>query len=208
MTIYLDPNNFSIDLPFSRRLPVSRITLASIELPLTQYIIEVNANQIYFSEALDIIINNIEFESLKNFTIEEHDGSLLQIQFLPYLNPIKSINPIGTLVGTSDTITFTTYFLHSIKSFGDIYDSWGLSYPMTLINTLLNTLQGYNTTIETVTRLVPLKNPYLTINFENEFSITLPPDFNRTITFTDNNKINSYVYSLGIPSPAFLANSF
>src|SRR5690606_30169558 len=107
---YPEPNNFSIELPFSRGLPVSRVTLASIELPLTQYIIEVNANRIYFSEALDLIVNNMESDALRSFIIEEqynnnNNNNLLTVQFPSYLNPIESISPVGSPVGAGHIIT-------------------------------------------------------------------------------------------------------
>lgn len=207
--IYPEPNNFSLDLPFSRGLPVSRVTLASIELPLTQYIIEVNSNRIYFSEALDLIINDMESESLRNFTIEEYNGSVLAVQFPPYLNPIETISPIGTPLSAGDVITFTTTFTHSIETFGDIYESWGLSYPMTIIGTPLSTIQSAIATDEvTISRLVPSKNPYLQVISDTVFTLTLPSDFVGTVTF-ENNSSNSYgyVYSPGVPSPIFLANA-
>lgn len=60
---------------------------------------------------------------------------------------------------------------------------------------------------ESIAQLVPSKNPYLTILSNHEFTLQLPPDFDVTIIFIENNGSGGYIYSPGIPSPAFLANA-
>ena len=128
ITLYPESNDFVLDINFSRGLPVQRIYMGSVELPLPQYIIEDEWDRLYVSEGLALIVNSENEECLRQFTIREWDGTTLRAILPIWLNPIVDIdmtNPTSPI--------FTTMFEHAL----DLRGQWNWGTPIRLISTVL-----------------------------------------------------------------------
>ncbi len=158
LELYPEPNDFKLEVIFSRGLPVTRISLGSIELPLPQYIIEKEWSRIYLSEGLALIVNSESEECLRELTIREWDGTIVRAVLPIWLNPIIDVD-------ASDPTSpiFTTMFEHAL----DLRDQWNWGAPIRLISTVL-----------TDTDLIDLTahNPNLDILSPNMFRLrNVPP---------------------------------
>lgn len=128
LEFYPEPNDVKLDINFSRGLPVTRISLGSIELPLPQYIIEKEWSRIYLSEGFALIVNSELEECLRELTVREWDGSIVRATLPIWLNPIVDID-------TSDPTSpiFMTMFAHALGLRGE----WDWGAPIRLISTVL-----------------------------------------------------------------------
>jgi hypothetical protein len=191
LAVYPEPNDFTIPINFSRGLPVQRISLGSIELPLPQYIIEEAWNRIYFSEGLELIVNDPSNEGIRRFTIQEYDNdNIIVAEFPAYLNPIIDVNP--AIASAGDTVVFTTMYTHSLELFSSEYARIGL--PMSITATPLT---------GNITNLI---NDFHVLN-ETEFEIVVPDGvtFQSSMPSSSDIPIYGFVHAPAIPSPDILA---
>lgn len=130
---YPEPNDFKVDVNFSRGLPVQRIYLGSIELPLPQYIIEDEWSQFYMSEGFSINATaGSEIQCQRTFAIQDDSatGMAIYAAELPvFLNPIVSIDN-----SLPNSPVFETLYTHNL----DIRQLWSWGVPMRLISTNLS----------------------------------------------------------------------
>jgi hypothetical protein len=96
---------------------IEMISLCSAEIPLSQYIVEVNQNQIYYSEG----IRFDEGDAHRRFVVEVDGGAQEFEVVLPlYLNKIVRVD-----VGADVTsVIFTTEFEHGLE-LADCWTTWG-----------------------------------------------------------------------------------
>lgn len=178
-------NDVIIPCRFPNRINVAQISLGSLELPLTQYNIESDWNELYFDEGIDLYIIEPQDESIVQLVISEN-GTEYVAQLPPRLNPVISIDP--TAVGTTSAI-FTTQYPHCLHLRGLF--NWG--EPMKLIDT----------PIVGDPMLLTAGNTSLTILSDTTFQLDWgSPSY----TFTDNGSgFFGYVTTPSIPSPVYLA---
>ena len=177
-------NNITLPIPLpSGRLPAVEFRLGSIELPLSQYTIESLWQNVYFDEGLDLIITDVDSQSLLQFGILEANGNTILAELPPSTNPITSIANNGTT-----TPIFTTYFPHRLE-LRSLYN-WG--DPMKLIGTPITDPAVYEFTAS---------NASLTIISPTQFQLNL----SSAITFTTLGTIFGYVRAPTIPNPHILA---
>lgn len=182
LILYPEPNDFKLDINFSRGLPVQRIYLGSIELPLPQYIIEKEWNRIYLSEGLALIVNSENEECLREFTIREWDGTIVRTILPIWLNPIVDVD----LSDPTNPI-FTTMFEHAL----DLRGQWDWGAPIRIISTVL-----------TDPSLIELteKNPNLSIVSPFSFQLHNVPAVPQLVPN------QGYLHAPAIANPEKLAN--
>lgn len=180
LTLYPDANDFRLDINFSRGLPVTRISLGSIELPLPQYIIEEEWSNIYLSEGFALIVNSENDLCMREFSVREWDGSIARAVLPIWLNPLVSIDQIG------NTAVFTTLFEHGL----DLRGEWDWGSPIQIVSTNLP---------PSVSAL-PLDNPNLTILSPTTFSLSNVPG---GVVLVPN---QGYLHAPAIANPAKLAS--
>lgn len=178
--VHPDPADCVIDINRSRGLPVSRMYLGSIELPLPQYIIEDAWNRLHVSEGLALIVNSEEELSLRTFTIMEYDGTMFDVILPIWLNPVINVDDSDPL-----NPVFETMFPHALALRGQ----WTWE-PIRLIGSSIN-----NTSIVELTE----DNTSLNILSSTEFQLALPAG----VAWVPENF--GYVHAPAIPSPEFLA---
>lgn len=179
-------NDVIIPCRFPNRINVAQVTLGSLELPLTQYTIEQNWQQLYFDEGIDLYVMDAQSESLVQFSIDEN-GTTYTAQLPPRLNPIIDISPLSS----TNTAIFTTQYPHMLSLRGLF--NWG--EPMKLISTPL-TDPDYTAFTDLNTT-----NVGLVILSDTEFQLTWS---GAAVTF-NTNTVLGYVSTPSIPSPSYLA---
>ena len=155
-SVYPEPNDFYLDLHMSQnRLPVQKIILGSVELPLTQWTIEEDWKNVYFDEGLRLIVTSDDNLDLVLFGIQKSDGTILLGMIPPSDNLIEQV----TVVSATEAI-FNTEHPHGLG----VVDEWNWGQPIQITNTFLSpslTLAG---------------NPTLTIIDDTTFSVAnIPP---------------------------------
>jgi hypothetical protein len=178
--IYPDPADCVIDINLSRGIPISRMYLGSIELPLPQYIIEDAWNRLHVSEGLALIVNSEDELPLRTFTIMEYDGNMFDVIVPIWLNPVVDVDQSDPL-----NPIFTTMFPHALALRGE----WTWE-PIRLIGSSIT-----NTSLLELTE----DNPSLTILSSTEFQLAIPAPQN----WVPENF--GYVHAPAIPNPEFLA---
>ncbi len=179
---YPEPNDFSLDINFSRGLPITRMYMGSIELPLPQQTVEEEWSRLYFDEGTTFIVNSEEDLCLRTLTIQEFDGSIVESIIPIWLNPIIDVDISDPLAPI-----FTTAFDHALELRG--FWNWGT--PIRLISTDLTD----PTFID------------LTIN-NNNLSILSPTEFQISglaVPFVPSGNPFGYVHAPAIANPAVLA---
>ena len=195
---YPHANDVVLPVNFSRGLPVERISLGSVELPLPQYIVEEVWSQIYFSEGLALIVNSESEECLREFNVQEFDGTLLEVKLPIWLNPIIDID----LTTPSEPI-FTTEFEHGLELYMDLWD-WGS--PIELISTVLTDPAFTNLNSSNVNLVILDENRFQLLNvvpaiaatggYVHAPSIANPEKLANMITFGLNSLSSNFTYSM------------
>lgn len=181
-----NPTN-DVDIPTNMprlRTPVVQLYLGSVELPLSQYLIESLWNTVYFDEGLRIIVNNEADQCMREFTVIVNGDPITGV--IPVLfNPIVDVdvtNPLAPI--------FTTQFDHALELRGQ----WDWGSPMKLVSTNLLDPALVNLTAA---------NANLTILSNTEFQISNLP---APVAFTPQGGIYGHLYAPPIASPAKLAS--
>lgn len=180
---YPEPNDFTLDINFSRGLPVTRIYLGSIELPLPQLTVEEAWSRLYFDEGTSFIVNEPNELCLRTLTIQEFDGTFVESVIPIWLNPIVQVD-----VSDPQSPIFTTLFDHAL----DLRGLWTWGSPIRLISTTLTNPEFIDLTGD---------NPNLTILTPNSFQLS-----NLPAPFVPSGNPLGYVHAPAIGNPQYLAN--
>lgn len=182
LKLYPQPNDFKLPINFPRGLPITRLSLGSIELPLPQYIIEEAWNRIYLSEGLSLIVNSENQECLRRFTIREYDGTVVEVIVPIYLNEFVNIDATDP-----NSPIFETAFEHGL----DLRSQWNWGAPIRIISTSL--------TDPDVINLTP-NNQYLQILSPTTFQLVNIP------TPLTSPELGGYLHAPPIANPQKLAD--
>ena len=180
---YPEANDFTLDINFSRGLPVTRIYLGSLELPLPQLTVEEAWSRLYFDEGTSFIINEAADLCLRTLTIQEFDGTFVNSIIPIWLNPILQVD-----VSDPSSPIFTTLYEHAL----DLRGLWTWGTPIRLISTDLTDPTFIDLTAE---------NSNLTVLTTNSFQIS-----NLPAPFVPSGNPFGYVHAPAIGNPQFLAN--
>lgn len=182
MEIFPEPNNCRIDLNMAQqRMPVQQMYLGSIELPLSQWTIEEDWQNLYFDEGIRIVVNDAADLELR--TLRLQIGNMITEAILPiWLNAIIDVDDTDPTKPI-----FTTMMPHAL----DLRDQWTFD-PIVLISTPL-----------TDPALVELTgtNPNLIILSDTEFQLcSVVP-----VPWVASDGIFGYVHAPTVPDPTTLA---
>ena len=188
---YPESNDCTLQINFSRGLPVTQIHLGSIELSLPQYTIEECWSNIYFDNGIRLQPSNDDASddicAFSLFVIDAN-GVPYTASIPIWLNPIVAINNIGL-----NTYTLTTKWPHSVElaGFWDILDA-----PMQIIGLASNGALPDDGSINGAVN-VTAKLSGIVINDDYNFTITTDATFS-----TD----SSYLHAPAIANPVVLSN--
>ena len=182
-----DPLNPTNDIVIPTKMPAQRMavmqmTLGSVELPNSQYLIEKTNNTLYFDEGINLIANSAANQCVREFTVLVNNIPITAILPL-YLNRITHVdvtNPASPI--------FTTEFDHALE----LRSQWNWGAPIQVISTPLTSVSEIYLTDT---------NHHLTILSDTQFQLRGI----MVVPYTSVDGTFGYVWAPTIPSPAYLA---
>lgn len=134
-------NNITLPTPFHQRSDVVQLSLASLEMSLSQYNIEPRWQALYFDEGLDLFVTDDQYMDLIQFVIDEN-GTLVVGKLPPKLNPILQVLADGPDYGnnTYKKFIFSTHYPHGLA----LRDIFSTIQNMRVISTPLSETTYYN----------------------------------------------------------------
>lgn len=180
-------NDITIPLRNPRpRLPVTHFTLSTLELPVSQYLVESLWNKLYFSEGLRLQANSLIDSSVREFVVTL-DGTQYVAELPLWLNAIVDVD-------TTDPLhpVLTTEFSHGL----DMYRFWTWD-PIQLIGTDLTESDP------DVVRFTA-DNTSFTILNARQFRLDLT-GVAVLPTWTNTSGAFAYLHAPAIPNPVILA---